>query len=303
MHKLMIVSRQKQAYEDMLTERPLPGVTFAQQPDEATILLADPPKVAPLLRQFPALEWIQSTFAGIDALTQPHLRQDYTLTNIRGCFGQLISEYVLGLVMAHQRHFTTYQAQQQTQNWHPHPYHTLAGKTMVILGTGSIGSHLARSAKVLGFHVIGVNRSGLAEERAFNAIFPLAKLHDALTQADILVSTLPATAGTDDLLNASSLSSCRHALLFNVGRGNAICESGLLHALESGAIEHAFLDVFKQEPLPNGHPFWPHPKITVTPHIAAESFPHQVMAIFRDNVQRWLKRQPLRYAINFQRGY
>ncbi|PSU31240.1 D-2-hydroxyacid dehydrogenase [Photobacterium lutimaris] len=303
MHKLMIVSRQQQAYEAMLADQPLPGITLTQQPDEATILLADPPKVAPRLEQFPALEWIQSTFAGIDALTPPHLRQDYTLTNIRDCFGQLISEYVLGLTIAHQRHFTTYQTQQHTNHWQPYPYHTIASQTMVILGTGSIGSHLARSAKALGLNIIGVNRSGQAQEPAFSAIVPLAKLHEALAQADVLVSTLPATSATDDLLNASSLSSCRHALLFNVGRGNAICETGLLHALESGAIEHAFLDVFKQEPLPNGHPFWPHPKITVTPHIAAESFPHQVMAIFRDNVQRWLKRQPLRYAINFQRGY
>lgn len=303
MHKLMIVSRQQQAYEAMLAEQPLPGITLTQQPDEATILLADPPRVAPQLKQFPALEWIQSTFAGIDALTQPDLRQDYTLTNIRGCFGQLISEYVLGLVIAHQRHFTTYQAQQQTQNWHPHPYHTLAGKTMVILGTGSIGSHLARSAKALGFHVIGVNRSGQAEERAFDAVFPLAEQHDALTQADVLVSTLPATASTDDLLNARNLSHCCQALLFNVGRGNAICEQDLLEVIEAGAIEHAFLDVFKQEPLPAAHPFWQHPAITITPHIAAESFPHQVMAIFRGNAQRWLKRQPLRYAIDFQRGY
>ncbi|MGF1738665.1 D-2-hydroxyacid dehydrogenase [Photobacterium satsumensis] len=303
MHKLMIVSRQQQAYEDMLTERPLPGITLTQHPDEATILLADPPKVAPLLRQFPALEWIQSTFAGIDALTQPNLRQDYLLTNIRGCFGQLISEYVLGLTVAHQRHFTTYQTQQHTNHWQPHPYHTVAGKTMVILGTGSIGSHLARSAKALGFNIIGVNRSGQAQEPAFSATLPLAKLHEALAQADVLVSTLPATSATDNLLNADSLGYCRQALLFNVGRGNAICEPGLLHSLESGAVEHAFLDVFKQEPLPKNHPFWQHPEITVTPHIAAESFPHQVMAIFRDNVQRWLSQQPLRYNIDFQQGY
>ncbi|MCQ1060426.1 D-2-hydroxyacid dehydrogenase [Photobacterium sp. DNB23_23_1] len=303
MHKLMIVSRQQQAYEAMLAEQPLPGITLTQQPDEATILLADPPKVAPQLKQFPALEWIQSTFAGIDALTQPNLRQDYLLTNIRGCFGQLISEYVLGLTIAHQRHFTTYQTQQHTNHWQPHPYHTVAGKTMVILGTGSIGSHLARSAKALGFHTIGVNRSSQAEEQAFDAVFPLAKLHDALTQADVLVSTLPATASTDNLLNVDSLGYCRQALLFNVGRGNAICEQGLLKAIEAGAIGHAFLDVFKQEPLPNNHPFWLHPKITVTPHVAAESFPHQVMAIFRNNAQLWLTQQPLRYTIDFQRGY
>ena len=303
MHKLMIISRQQSAYEAMLTEQPITGLVLTQHPEEATILLADPPMVAPKLKQFPALEWLQSTFAGIDALTAPNLRQDYTLTNIRGCFGQLISEYVLGLVISHQRHFTAYQAQQQSQSWHPHPYQSLAGKTMVILGTGSIGSHLARSAQALGFNIIGVNRSGTTSEPAFDAIAPLGNLDAVLAEADVLVSTIPATADTNDLLNAASLGHCRNALLFNVGRGNALCETGLLKAIDSGAIGHAFLDVFKQEPLPAAHPFWQHPAITVTPHIAAESFPHQVMAIFRDNAQRWLTQQPLCYTVDFQRGY
>ena len=303
MHKLMIVSRQQTAYEALLAKQPIAGLTLTQQPQEATILLADPPKVAPLLDKFPALEWIQSTFAGIDALTQANLRQDYTLTNIRGCFGQLISEYVLGLAIANQRHFTTYQNQQQASDWQPHPYQTLAGKTMVILGTGSIGSHLARSAKALGFNLIGVNRSGTADEPAFDTVLPLSGINQALEQADLLVSTLPATTDTNDILNATSLSHCRQAMLFNVGRGNALCEAGLLKALASGSIAHAFLDVFKQEPLPQSHPFWQHPAITITPHIAAESFPHQVMAILRDNAERWMKQQPLRYTIDFQQGY
>ncbi|WEM42145.1 D-2-hydroxyacid dehydrogenase [Photobacterium sp. DA100] len=303
MHKLMIVSRQQKAYEAMLAEQPLAGVILTQQPEEATILLADPPTVAPQIGQFSALEWIQSTFAGIDALTQPGLRRDYTLTNIRGCFGQLISEYVLGLTIAHQRHFATYQNQQQARHWHPRPYNTIAGKTMVILGTGSIGSHLARAAQALGFNVIGVNRCGVTDEPAFSAVLPLAQLETALAQANVLVSTLPATSASDDLLNTESLSHCRQTLLFNVGRGNAVCETGLLRALDTGAIQHAFLDVFKLEPLPSNHPFWLHPAITVTPHIAAESFPHQVMAIFRDNAQRWLNHQPLRYTVDFQRGY
>lgn len=303
MPKLMIVSRQQAAYEALFAKQPIEGLELTQNLQEATILLADPPKVAPLLNEFPALEWIQSTFAGIDALTNKGLRQDYTLTNIRGCFGQLISEYVLGLAIAHQRHFATYQAQQQAHHWHPKPYNTLAGKTMVILGTGSIGSHLARSAKALGFRLVGVNRAGTANEPAFDTILPLAELNSALQLADLVVSTLPATADTNDILNATSLGHCRKALLFNVGRGNALCETGLLSALDRGAIAHAFLDVFKQEPLPQSHPFWQHPAITVTPHIAAESFPHQVMAIFRDNARRWLNHRPLRYTVDFQRGY
>lgn len=303
MHNVMVVSRQRAIYESLLLNATLPNLNITDDPARATIILADPPLILPLIDQFPRLRWLQSTFAGIDALIQPSLRQDYLLTNIKGCFGQLISEYVLGLLLEHSRHFPHYRQQQAQRQWHAHPYCSLAGKRMVILGTGSIGSHLARSARALGMHVTGVNRSGHTTATDFDRLFAIADLPLALSQADILVSTLPATKETNDLLNQTTLSHCRNSLLFNVGRGNALCENSLLHALEHGAINHAFLDVFKQEPLPESHPFWLHPNITITPHIAAESFPEQVMAIFTDNYLRWINNQPLHYTVDFNRGY
>ncbi|MGF1726579.1 D-2-hydroxyacid dehydrogenase [Photobacterium nomapromontoriensis] len=303
MHNVMVVSRQRDFYESLLLDATLPNLNITADPAQATIILADPPLILPLIDQFPRLHWLQSTFAGIDALIQPNLRQDYLLTNIKGCFGQLISEYVLGLLLEHTRHFPDYHRQQTQCQWHAHPYSSLVNKRMVILGTGSIGSHLARSARALGMHVTGVNRSGQSSATEFDQIFAITELPLALSLADVVVSTLPATRDTDDLLNQQTLSHCRDSLLFNVGRGNAVCESGLLHALAQGAIRHAFLDVFKQEPLPANHPFWRHPSITITPHIAAESFPEQVMAIFTDNYLHWINNQPLRYTVDFSRGY
>ncbi|WP_064601603.1 D-2-hydroxyacid dehydrogenase [Photobacterium sp. J15] len=303
MNKILIVSRQRDAYRRLLTQAQLPDLELTENQEEANILLADPPRVANSMNSYPALNWLQSTFAGIDALTRDNIRKDYMLTNIRGHFGQLIAEYVLGYSLDYTRHLSQYRQQQANSQWQPQPYSSLASKTMVILGTGSIGAHLARVAKAFDLTVIGINRSGRCDEPAFDRIYPLDGLSDGLALADILVSTLPATPETDNLLNADSLSHCRDTLLFNVGRGNALCETGLLKAANNGHIAHAFLDVFKQEPLPEQHPFWQHPAVTMTPHIAAESFPEQVFEIFTANYLRYLNRQPLLYQIDFTRGY
>ena len=303
MNKILIVSRQHDAYHQLLAQARLPDLELTEDPEQASIILADPPLIAPHLDSYPALRWLQSTYAGIDALIHPRLRQDYTLTNIRGHFGQLITEYVMGYTLDHTRHLSRYRQQQSDNRWQPLPYSSLATRTMVILGTGSIGAHLARVAGAFGLTVIGINRSGHSEETGFDEVYPITRLTTGLAQADILVSTLPATTATHHLLDAGNLSHCRNALLFNVGRGSAVCEEGLLAAIEQGHIGHAFLDVFKQEPLPDRHPFWQHPNITLTPHIAAESFPEQIFEVFAANYQRYIRQQPLRYQVDFKRGY
>jgi len=303
MNKVLIVSRQQATYHQLIKQAQLPRLVITDDPKQASIILADPPKIARQLDSYPALRWLQSTFAGIDALIKPELRQDYQLTNIRGHFGQLIAEYVIGLTLNYTRHFSLYHAQQQVGVWQPQPYCSLTSQTMVILGTGSIGSHLAQAASALGIKVIGVNRSGISDTAAFDQVYSLSNLTDALAIATIVVSTLPATLNTDQLLNAGTLAYCNNVLLFNVGRGNALCEHGLLDALEKDSVRHAFLDVFNQEPLAQDHLFWKHEKITVTPHIAAESFPEQVFDIFQDNYLRFMAHQPLRCKVDFAKEY
>lgn len=303
MNKVLIVSRQHGTYRQLLDQAQLPALEITENAEQATIILADPPQIAAHLNAYPALRWLQSTYAGIDALTHPGARQDYTLTNIRGHFGQLIAEYVMGYTLDHTRQLNPYRQQQSNTQWQQLPYSSLANRTMVILGTGSIGTHLARVAKAFSLNVIGINRSGHTEEPSFDQVYPLTQLTEGLALADILVSTLPATTDTDDILNANTLSHCHKALLFNVGRGNAVSEKGLLSAIECGCVTHAFLDVFKHEPLDDKHPFWQHPNVTITPHIAAESFPEQVFEIFEANYQRYIRQQPLMYQIDFDRGY
>ncbi|RXJ72366.1 D-2-hydroxyacid dehydrogenase [Veronia nyctiphanis] len=301
MNRVFILSDHSKRYRELLNKHALPQLQPCDDIRDANIVLADPPKVASLLHSASSLEWLQSTFAGCDAVLA-HTKRDYTLTNVRGIFGPLIAEYVLGHLLNHTRHLAIYRKQQQQAEWQPHAYSSLAGKHMLILGTGSIGSHLAETAKLFGMTVSGLSRSG-NPTAPFDTVYATSALDSALAQADVVVSTLPYTPETHHLLNEESLGQCQQALLFNVGRGGVLSEQGLIKALDDGAVEHAFLDVFATEPLSEAHPFWDHPKVSVTPHIAAVSFPDDVFACFRQNYLNWYHDKPLDSIVDFERGY
>lgn len=302
--KLYILSDCNQTYQELINEQDLPNLIITTIRSEAEILLAAPPLLATQLDDFPNVKWVQSLYAGVDALMNSSLRRDYLLTNVKGIFGQQISEYVLGLSIQHLRHFATYRDQQASKQWQAHPYRSLSECTMVIVGTGSIGSHLARTAKAFGIHTIGVNRSGIPPiNSVFDQTFHVHELNHAISQADILVNTLPHTQETVGIINEDALANSKNILLFNVGRGQAIDQSALINALNSGLITHAYLDVFDQEPLSEQHPFWTHSKISITPHVAALSFPHQVVAIFTNHYRDWHQGFALKDHIDFTKGY
>lgn len=303
-HKLYILTEHDDTYRQLVADLKLPDLVITEQRDEASILLAAPPMAAKQLDKFPQLVWLQSIYAGVDALLQQADKRDYHLTNVKGIFGQQIAEYVLGYTIAHYRHFRRYQQQQTQQHWQPHSYVSLTQKRMVILGTGSIGVHLAHSAQAMGLETIGVNRSGIPPKGSpFVHTYHIQELDKALATADVIVNTLPNTPDTHHLLNAKTLQAAQHALLFNVGRGATLCQQGLLQSLATGNIEHAYLDVFETEPLEHQHPYWQHTNVTVTPHIAALSFPDQVVAIFGENYLRWRDGFALHHQVDFNKGY
>lgn len=303
-NQIFLLSEHRDTYETLLAEKNLPDLAITNKPQDAQIVLADPPLLSQRLDEFSQLEWVQSTFAGVNALMMPNLRRDYTLTNVRGIFGPLIAEYVIGYSIAHFRHFMQYHQQQQSKQWQPHLYTSLQSKTMVILGTGSIGSHLGKTAQLMGMKAIGINRTGIPTSGGeFNQTFHISELASAFHQADIVVNTLPSTPETQRLLNSEVLSHLNQALLFNVGRGDVIDDAGLLLALKNRWVEHAFLDVFEQEPLSPQHPFWKLQQVTITPHIAALSFPEQVVDIFADNYLSWRDDFSLNNQVDFDKGY
>ncbi|CAH0527289.1 D-2-hydroxyacid dehydrogenase [Vibrio hippocampi] len=303
-HRLALVTEDNERYLALLNNLQLPELEVVDNLADATIVLAAPPQLVPSLDHASQLEWVQSTYAGVDALLNEALRKDYKLTNVKGMFGPLISEYVLGYAISHYRHFNLYHSQQRNQDWQPHPYQSLSGKLIVIFGTGAIGNSLANSVKALGLVPIGVNRTGIPpKQSAFEATYHVHEAKLALSKADIVVNTLPNTPETVGLFDKPLFEACHRVLFFNVGRGHAVDSGALLSALEAGNVEHAFLDVFIDEPISQECPYWHNPQVTVTPHIAAISLPEQVIEVFAENYQRWIDGYQLKFLIDFEKGY
>lgn len=311
-HTLLLLSRDNNSYQQLLTQQALPNLRLlvADNPSEAQqlapqadILLGEPATIATVLSLATQLQWAQSTYAGIDALLQPGLRQDYKLTNIRGVFGPLMSEYVFAHLLSLTRHLPIYREQQKNRHWQALPYRPLSERRLLILGTGSIGQHLAMTAHQFGMEVWGVNRQG-HEVAGFDDIYQPSALPHLLPQVDVIVSALPSTRETRHLFNRELLACCKPtAILFNVGRGDAIQSEHLLEALKSGRPGVAILDVFEEEPLPPHDPLWQLPNILITPHNSAWSHPEQVARIFERNYLRYLEQMPLEFMVDFQRGY
>ena len=306
-HKLLLLTRENERYRQLLASCHLPQLELlGDEPESirnADIWLAEPGLAAPLLAHANSLQWMQSTFAGVDALVKPRQRRDYQLTNIRGIFGPLMSEYLFGYLLAHQRQHQKYKVQQDKRQWLPGSFKTLQGQTLLLLGTGSIAKHLAQTAKHFGMKVIGINRHAKPTE-GFDTVDTLNNIARHLPHAHAIASILPSTDETRGILNKAYLSLLKDdAILFNLGRGDVLDLDALDLQLQHKPNQNAILDVFNQEPLPVEHPIWDRDNVIITPHIAAPSFPEQVAEIFCENYHRWLNNEELAHKVNFERGY
>ncbi|KMK66059.1 glyoxylate/hydroxypyruvate reductase A [Puniceibacterium sp. IMCC21224] len=176
-------------------------------------------------------------------------------------------------------------------------------RPVTILGFGALGQACARILTTLGFPVTGWSRSG----HPLPGITSMSGdngLTEALTGAQIVVLLLPATPGTANILNAERLAlMAPGAFVINPGRGPLIDDAALLAALDSGQIAHATLDVFRTEPLPNDDPYWGHPRVTVTPHIASETRPPSASRVIADNIRRSEAGEPLLHLVDRSAGY
>lgn len=267
------------------------------------IVLADPGLLRPILDDLRRLQWVQSTWAGVDALLHEGLRRDYVLTNVRGVFGPAVAEYVLGYAIMHERlGWQRFRAQQEAR-WNQTPPGSLQGKTLGILGVGSIGAHLAAAVKPFGLRVLGYT-SHSEDCAAVDRYYHGGELHAFAAACDYVVCTLPNTPQTRHLIDAAFLAAMPpHAVLINVGRGATVDEAALVAALERGNIGGAVLDVFEHEPLPPDHPLWRLPNVLITSHTAAVSFPEQIAPLFIDNYRRWAVGEPLLHRVDFAAGY
>jgi phosphoglycerate dehydrogenase-like enzyme len=181
----------------------------------------------------------------------------------------------------------------------------LRGRVMVVLGTGNIGSAVARLAQAFRMRLIGVRRNPRPTEH-FDSVVGPAELRDVLGEADYLVIACPLTAETEGMIGPAELAAIKlGAYLINVSRGRVVQQAALLDALHSGRLSGAFLDAHAEEPLPQNHPFWDVPGVTVIPH-DSHSSPYigdNIVDLFTDNLRRYLAGEPLRNVIDRERGY
>jgi len=214
-----------------------------------------------------------------------------------------MTEYVVGHVLRHHLGIDAHLARQDGV-WRNAEVPPLARDRGVgVLGLGVLGGAAAQALAGLNFRVLGWSRrpkqiAGIAFHHGEEG------LADVLRQAEILVTLLPHTADTENLLDARRLALLPPgAVVVNPGRGALIDDAALLAALESGALGHATLDVFRAEPLPPEHPFWAHPKVTVTPHVAAETRPESAARQIAESIRRAEAGEPLAHVADPGAGY
>ena len=303
-HKLLILAQDKKKYHALIEEAQLDGLAIIDQPaDDVDIVLGEPSLIKAALASLPALGWAQSIWAGIEPLVGPASRRDYILTNARGVFGELMSEYVMGYLLAHERKIFQRHEAQMNKQWEDSDTGTLRGKTIGLLGVGSIGAEVALTAKFFGMNVRGYTRDSETSAHV-DSYFHGEDLLKFANGLDYLVNILPNTNDTRKIINADLLNVLpSHALVINVGRGPAVDESALLDALNQNKIAGAVLDVFEQEPLPKDHPFWTTPNLLMTFHTAAPSLAEDITNIFIENYELLLEGKPLKYRVDFEKGY
>ena len=311
MNKLLVLSTDARKYAELFQAADLPFLEVVAQhswdggidASDCNIILGDPGLVCHTLGSVTELEWVQSTWAGVNDLCGGGLRQDYQLTGVKDVFGPPICEYVLTYIFAIERQVFSLRDKQLNHHWSPAPYRQCSDISIGIAGLGSIGRYLARSLRQFGFQVSGFNRSGSPCEDV-QKVYTAANVRSFLEPPDYVVLTLPDTKDTDGFINTETLGMMKNtSVLINVGRGNAIDEMALVSALNGGLIGGAVLDVFASEPLAQESPLWDLPNVFITPHMAAKSFPQNIFDIFVENYRRFLDKAPLLNVVDFELGY
>ena len=303
MSALLILTSDSDEYTGLIESAHLPNLKFTSNPEDCDIVLGEPKLIRDTLPRLSAVRWIQAIYAGVESLMDPSLRRDYVLTNARGVFGELMSEYVFGYLLFHEKKMLERIHAQESKQWQRPESGVLRGKAIGLLGVGSIGAHIASTAKHFGLSVRGFTRESesCADVDAYYHHPDVLKFIEGL---DYLVTVLPRTADTNKIVNTELLNSLPpHAIFINVGRGNAVDDLALVTALNEGKIAAAVLDVFAEEPLPQDHPFWTTPNLLMTFHTSAISYPESITQLFIENYQLYAESKPLKYQVDFEKGY
>ena len=236
------------------------------------------------------------SIAGNETLKMPLARMvDHGLT-------QGMVEWVVGHVMRHHLGIDL-QINGQDGVWRAHTPPLAEERTVTFLGLGILGASSGQALRQLGFNVRGWSRHAKTVN-GIKCYHGADGLKTALSGADFVILLLPETLKTKNTLNVESLSLLKKgAFVINPGRGPLIDDDALIKMLDNGHIGHATLDVFRIEPLPETHPFWSHPKVTVTPHIAAATRPEFAAPVIAENIRRGESGECFLHLVDRHRGY
>jgi phosphoglycerate dehydrogenase-like enzyme len=273
-----------------------------------------------LLARAPHLTWVHSATSGVErALTPAALARDILVTNARGVFSRPIAEHVLLMILAVSRHLPDLLELQRERTWQPLEGRELRELTIGIVGYGSLGRSVASLASAFGARVIAMrrrpdagdppptdDRDGFPFEPRLDRVVGPDRLSELLAESDIVVLAAPLTPETEGMIDEAAIAAMkRDAWLINVARGRLIVDTALIRALRENRIGGAALDTFRDEPLPQGSPYWDLPNVILTPHTAWSSARvlDRSIDLFCNNLVRFSRGEELRNVVDPAAGY
>jgi phosphoglycerate dehydrogenase-like enzyme len=257
-----------------------------------------------LLPKAENLKWIQSMSAGVENFVLSRLIPNHVvLTKITGVHGPIMSEYVLGYILAITLQMKKAFESQRKRSWPYYVPDTIRSKTVGVIGLGSVGSYIAYKLHSIGAEVIGLEEQ---EKRLpfISREYLVAEIDAFLGRSDFVVMALPLAPDTRDFFDERHFAMMKKSAHFiNVSRGAVVKEEALIKALKSHQIAGAVLDVFSEEPLPKEHELWKLSNVIITPHISGPSIPEDIMKVFLDNLRRFEEKKELKGVVNLEKGF
>lgn len=283
---------------DVFTQQPAPG-----DADVPFIVVGRP--TPGVIAAVPGLKLVLSLNAGIEhLLASGEVPDDIPIVRlVDDGLAEGMSDWVLAHALAWHRNLAAYRGLQARREWSPLKEKLARERTVTVLGAGALGGMAARHFVRFGFNTRVWSRSGRAIEGA-TSFAGQDQLIDAVRDAEILVNLLPLTDETANVIDASVFDAMAPGGFFiNGARGGQVVDADLLSRLDSGQLSGAALDVFRTEPLPAEDPFWSHPKVLVSPHVAAPTHAHIAVAEMAANIRRFEKGEPIPHLVDRQLGY
>lgn len=258
-----------------------------------------------LFKNYPNLKVIASMGAGVDhILSDDGLPEGVKVTRVVDeMLTEDMSDFVLSQVMNHIRGLHYYTKAQKEKKWDRFQYQRPKDTKVGIMGIGVLGNAVADKLHKNGFQLYGWSRTEKSCDN-ITSFHGKEQLEEFLQNSEILVCLLPLTEDTENILNADLFDMLPEgAYVINVARGQHLVEHDLMEMIDNGHLSGASLDVFREEPLPEEHPFWEHPKINITPHIASLTNPTSVVPQIVENYERMMENEPLKNKVELDKGY